>query len=72
MSIPFTSNLETLRFPHTLRVDPSPTNGLITPSVLLVFQLRAIDKGRIGRKVGQLEIRYMDQLDLEIRNLLGI
>ena len=44
MIVPMTSNLSALRFPHTFQVDPSSQNRLVKPSVLLVFQLRAIDK----------------------------
>jgi mRNA interferase MazF len=72
MVIPMTSNLAAMRFPHTLRVDPSPQNGLIKPSVLLVFQLRAIDKGRLGKTIGSLEQRHLQQMESEIRMLLGL
>ena len=72
MIIPCTSNLGALRYPHTIRVDPSQQNGLNMPSVLLVFQLRAIDKMRIAGNIGRLEQHYLQQLDAELRNLLNI
>ena len=72
MIIPFTSSLGALRYPHTFRVDPSQENGLDRPSVLLVFQLRAIDKMRIAGKIGRLEQHYLQRLDAEIRDLLSI
>ena len=72
MIVPLTSNLNALRFPHTIQVDPSPQNGLATPSVLLVFQLRAIDKRRLGKRLGRLEQHHMQQLEIEIRHLLGL
>lgn len=72
MVVPLTGQLDALRFPHTIRVDPSETNGLTMPSVLLVFQLRAIDQNRILDKIGTLEQSYMDQLDNEIRRLLDL
>jgi mRNA interferase MazF len=50
MVVPLTSNLSAMRFPHTFRVNPSPENGLTSPSVLLVLQLRVIDKTRLGNK----------------------
>ena len=71
MIIPFTSNLQAMRFPHTIRIEPSTYNGLSTPSVLLVFQLRAIDKRRIGRTVGRLETSNINQLKIELKSLLG-
>jgi mRNA interferase MazF len=72
MIVPLTSNLSAMRFPHTLRVEPSPQNGLIRPSVLLVFQLRAIDKRRIGNNIGHLEHHYLEEMETEMRRLLGI
>ncbi|MBI1877572.1 MAG: type II toxin-antitoxin system PemK/MazF family toxin [Chloroflexi bacterium] len=71
MIVPLTGQLSALQFPHTIRVEPSGTNGLNRPSVLLVFQLRAIDRRRILRTLGQLERDYLDQLDREIHLLLG-
>ena len=60
--VPMTSNLRALRFPHTIRVECSPQNGLSMVSVLLVFQLRAIDNRRLQHRMGRLESHYMDQL----------
>jgi mRNA interferase MazF len=72
MVVPLTGQLNALRFPHTFQVDPSPTNGLSQPSVLLVFQLRAIDRQRLRRLIGQLENNHLQQLNEEINRLLDI
>ena len=72
MIVPFTTNINALHFPHTLRVDPTSQNGLASPSVLLVFQLRAIDKRRVGRRIGRLEQHYLQELESEIRDLLAL
>jgi mRNA interferase MazF len=72
MIVPMTSKLTALRFPHTIEVTPSQQNGLRYPSVLLVFQLRAISKGRIQNTVGHLEDQYMRQLESEIKSLLAV
>jgi mRNA interferase MazF len=72
MIVPFTANLSAARFPHTLQVDPSPENGLSKTSVLLVFQLRAIDKGRLGKNIGRLEQHHVQRLEAEMRLLLGL
>jgi len=72
MIVPVTANLRALRFPHTVRVDPTPQNGLSKPSVLLVFQLRAIDKKRLGKNIGCLDQNYLKKLDAEIRHLLAL
>ena len=72
MIIPLTSQLSALRFAYTLRIEPSVINGLTVPSVLLVFQLRAIDQHRILGTLGRLEQDYLEQLDLEMKRLLGL
>ena len=72
MIVPMTTNLSATRFPHTISVDPSPQNGLSRPSILLVFQLRAIDKSRLGNKIGRLEQIYLQQLEAEMHHILGL
>ena len=72
MVVPVTGELAALRFAYTIRVEPSRTNGLTMPSVLLVFQLRAIDQTRIIETLGRLEKEYMDQLNMEMSRLLGL
>ncbi len=70
--VPQTTNLVALRYPFTVRVDPSPQNGLTQPSVLLAFQLRVTDRRRVIRVVGRLEPHYLHQLDAELRRLLNL
>ena len=72
MVVPFTSRLNAQRFPHTILVQPSAINGLNAASVLLIFQLRAIDKARIQKTIGRLEPDIMRQVDIEIKQLLGL
>jgi mRNA interferase MazF len=72
MIVPFTSNLKAQRFPHTILIQPSARNGLSTPSVLLVFQLRAIDKKRVTKKIGYLEDELMLKVNAEMKDLLGL
>src|SRR5438132_200249 len=66
MVAPVTSNLTALRFAFSVRVEPSPKNGLTTVSVIMVFQMRAIDKTSIIRKIGQLSKEDMERVDAEI------
>jgi len=70
--IPFTAKLASQRFPHTILVQPSSMNGLDSQSVLLVFQLRAIDRNRIQNTIGQLEPQTMELVNAELRSLLGL
>ena len=70
--VPFTSNLQALRFPHTIEVKPSKRNGLKSISVALVFQLRAIDKKRIKEKIGNLEEPLLKEIDSVIKKILNV
>ena len=51
---------------------PSAQNGLDKPTVLLAFQIRAIDKNRLIRKLGRLEDDHLKNLEMKIRSLLAI
>jgi mRNA interferase MazF len=70
MVVPITSALGALRFSFTVKIEPSAQNGLTLPSVAMVFQMRAIDRKRIIRKIGELEMQYLTQVDAEIWRLL--
>lgn len=72
MVVPFTSQMEANRFPNTFTIQPTALNGLRSPSVALVFQLRAISKNRYKGKIGFLDPPSLSQLDLILRNMLGL
>jgi len=67
---PITSNQAALRFAFCVRVEPSPENGLTVASVVMVFQLRAVDKQRIVRTIGRLSKSDMARIDAEIWRML--
>jgi len=70
MVAPVTSSLAALRFAFSVRVEPSNENGLTTPSVVMVFQMRAIDKVRIVRRIGSISKEDMARIDAEIARML--
>lgn len=70
MVAPITSNLAALRFAFSVRVEPSPENGLTAPSVVMVFQMRAVDKQRIVRQIGRMSRADMTRIDAEIWRML--
>ncbi len=70
--IPLTSNLQALRFPHTIEIKPSSLNGLNSLSVGLLFQIRAIDKIRLKNKIGDLEDSTLIQSDALIKRMLHL
>lgn len=69
---PMTSNVQALRFPNVLEVKPSKQNGLAVLSIALIFHLRAIDKNRLKKKIGDLEVSLLEKIDAEIRKLLNL
>lgn len=72
MAIPITGQTSAKKFPHTILINPSKQNGLSNPSVILVFQLRALDKKRLRRKLGVLECGYQEKVDIELSILLDL
>ena len=70
MIAPITSNLNALRFKFTVQIEPAAENGLNVPSVVMIFQMRSIDKGRILKKIGSLSDGVMAKVDVEIWKML--
>ncbi len=67
---PVTSNPKAARFQFTVNIEPSAENGLSEPSVVMVFQMRAIDKSRVVRKLGRLSKADLELVDAEIWKML--
>jgi mRNA interferase MazF len=59
-------------FPATFLVEPDAENGLRLLSVVLAFQLRAIDKRRLGQKLGRLNAGQLKELRQQLKALLGL
>lgn len=72
MIIPFTGKINASRFPHTILIQPTSQNGLSSPSALLVFQLRAIDKRRVIKTLGHLDDKMIELVNTELRKMLGL
>lgn len=72
MVVPFTSNLAASRFPFTIRIAPSPRNGLAVESIALVFQLRAVDQTHVETVIGHLEEKYLTAIDQLMRQMLDL
>jgi len=70
--VPLTSQLAAQAFPATLLIRPDAENGLAMTSVALVFQLRAIDKRRLGRKIGRLSDSHLTQVHQFVKSLLRL
>ncbi|MGH9946584.1 MAG: type II toxin-antitoxin system PemK/MazF family toxin [Pyrinomonadaceae bacterium] len=70
MIAPITSNLKALRFQFSVRIEPSEQNGLDVPSVVMVFQMRSLDKRRIVRKLGSLSADDLQLVEAQIWKML--
>jgi mRNA interferase MazF len=72
MIAPVTSSLKALRFKFSVKIESSVENGLDSTSVVMIFQMRAIDKSRIIKKIGRLSAEDLEKVDDEIRQMLSI
>lgn len=70
MIAPVTSNLSASRFAFSVKIEPSKENGLMQISVVMIFQMRAIDKTRIVRKIGKLSGEDLEKVDAQIWKML--
>jgi mRNA interferase MazF len=69
--VPLTSQLDALRFPGTVLVEPDARNGLRLPSVALVFQLTAVDNHFIVSKTGNIANKVLEEIFSALDTLTG-
>lgn len=70
--IPLTSNIQALRFPFTLEINPSKRNGLSSISIALIFHLRSIDTKRFTTRIGELEESTLTKIDSLVKKLFTL
>ena len=70
--VPITGQKSALRFPSTLLIQPSTSNGLPSESVVLTFQVRAIDRARIKQVIGALNPQDLAGVTQQVRRLLRL
>lgn len=68
---PLTTARAAGRFAGTTLVQPNSENGLTQESVVLVFQLRAIDRRRLRGRNGVLNAQDLDSMYEELGRLTG-
>src|SRR5438105_113445 len=69
--IPITSSLGALRLPGTVAIPATVTNGLAHDSVLLVFQIRVLDRRRLRRQIGTAELPVIAEVYEALDRLTG-
>lgn len=60
--VPLTTQLDALRFPGTVLVEPDKKNGLLRVSVALVFQLSVLDKRLMRSRLGRMTDGMMESI----------
>jgi mRNA interferase MazF len=68
---PITSSLSAKVYPTEVRI-PAGTDGLTKDSSILLNQIKAIDKRRLERRMGQLDETTMHQVNQAITISLGL
>ena len=72
LPVPLTSQLDALRFPGTILVEPDRENGLRRPSsVARVFQLTAVDSRFITGRLGNVSDQVPEEVFLALDALTG-
>ncbi len=71
VELPDVGGREQLRFAGTAQVKATDSSGLRTDSVALVFQIRAIDRGRIKEAIGTVSILELAEIRAELAKLFG-
>ena len=71
LTVPLTTATSTVRFSGTLLIQPSAENGQRLASVALVFQMRAVDRRRIGDRVGAVSAKVLAEIFAALDKLLG-
>ena len=69
--VPLTTARAAMRFAGTTLIRPTVENGLRQASVALVFQLRAIDRGRIQERIGAVSAEVLNAMFEELGRLTG-
>jgi mRNA interferase MazF len=71
LAIPFTTNLRRASLPSCVQV-ASGEGGLSSESVALCHQLRAIDKTRLTKKLGEVSETTLEKIEVRVLFTLGI
>jgi len=70
--IPFQSNMDANRLPHTHIIKKHQKNGLKNDSVAVIFQMRSIDYIRIKSYSGTIFNEDLNNIKHIIKDLLGL
>jgi mRNA-degrading endonuclease toxin of MazEF toxin-antitoxin module len=60
--VPLTTQQDSLRFSGTVLIEPDSENNLSNISVAIVFQLTALDKNSLERKIGKISKQNLEEI----------
>ena len=69
---PLTGNIESARFPFTVTIEKNKVNGLSYDSVVLLFQITALDDARFIEQTGRMLKEKKDAVDELLLGLFKI
>jgi mRNA interferase MazF len=69
--VPLTHEQEVMRFPGAVELIASTENGLPDNAVAMVFQLRALSRSRLDRRLGEVTPLEMEELLVELDLLVS-
>lgn len=67
--VPLTTSDKLSNHENVIKIEPDKENNLAKVSYALLFQLRAIDKKRLKKKIGTLKDQDVDRLLQSIKNM---
>jgi mRNA interferase MazF len=70
-TLPFTTDLD-LDMPHWLRVEPTPENGLLHPSRVMVDWPQTVRRSRIVSMIGALDASTLARVTAQLAAALGV
>ena len=71
-AVPLTTNREAISFPYTLIIKPTKDNGLAFSSIVLIYQIRALDCKRCQKKLGRLSKVDFAKIQNELKKYLDL
>jgi mRNA interferase MazF len=67
-----TSTVSPVLYPVEVLIDPTPANGLDVRSSIRLDQIRTVDRQRLVRRLGLLDLGVMAQVDEALKISLGL
>jgi len=71
-AVPLTSNDARYQLSFTELIEQTPKNGLREDSIALIFQLKSLSKERFLEKIGEIDEKTQDKIDVMIKEMLKI